>query len=482
MPFLAYDQPVPRSADIAVAGTGFAASFFLHRLLQDLPRDRSVLVFERGSYRDHPTIIDERHHLPEMAQDLYRSLGDEAKPWGFSIGLGGSSNCWVGNTPRMLPADFELASRYGVGRDWPFDYHALEPFYVEAERLMQIAGGGAPAPMSTPYPLPPHGLSDPERRLQEFWPERFFPMPSARASRSIATRPQCCANGVCSICPVDAKFTILNGMAQVYGDPRVTVVTGTAVQALDITAGRAQGFFWRGRGGDGRSQADHLVLAANAIFNAHILLRSGDPHPLTGRRLHEQVGMPGRVYLDGTDSFQGGTLVSGYGTMLYDDPDRRRTRGAALLETNSVGRMRAEPGRWRQVLPIRLVIEDLPNELNLVRLDPQAPEKPIAEFNAISDYARRALETGMADLEHVFRDLPVERIELRRARSENHIQGTTVMGGEPETSVVDQDGLHHVWRDVRLLGSSVFPTGAPANPTLTLSAHALRAAARMEAW
>jgi choline dehydrogenase-like flavoprotein len=258
-------------------------------------------------------------------------------------------------------------------------------------------------------------------------------------------------------------------------------VADTVVQAPDIEPGRARGFPWRRRGAEGGTLANHLVLAANAIFNANLLQRSGDKHPMTGRRLNEQVGLMGRVYLDGIDSFQGSTFGSGYGTMLYHGDLRCRTRGAAMLETNSVGPMRTEPGRWRQVLPIRLVIEDLPDERTLVRLDPADPDSPVAVFNGISTCAERSVENAEADLENVFRELPVDRIEPIRAPTETRIQGTTVTGSDPASSVVDQDGLLHVWRDVRGLGSSVFPTGAPANPTLTLSAHALRAAVRMEA-
>ena len=47
--------------------------------------------------------------------------------------LGGSTLHWLGVCLRMLPEDFELRSRYGVGRDWPLDYDELEPYYREAE-------------------------------------------------------------------------------------------------------------------------------------------------------------------------------------------------------------------------------------------------------------------------------------------------------------------------------------------------------------
>ena len=47
--------------------------------------------------------------------------------------LGGSTLHWLGVCLRMLPEDFELRSRYGVGRDWPLVYADLEPYYRGAE-------------------------------------------------------------------------------------------------------------------------------------------------------------------------------------------------------------------------------------------------------------------------------------------------------------------------------------------------------------
>jgi choline dehydrogenase-like flavoprotein len=53
------------------------------------------------------------------------------------------------------------------------------------------------------------------------------------------------------------------------------------------------------------------------------------------------------------------------------------------------------------------------------------------------------------------------------------------MGRDSETSVVDRDLIHHRVRNLLVLGGSAFPTAAPANPTLTISALSLRAAREM---
>ena len=70
--------------------------------------------------------------------------------------------------------------------------------------------------------------------------------------------------------------------------------------------------------------------------------------------------------------------------------------------------------------------------------------------------------------------LPVEdAIDKHATGTEAHIQGTTPMGDDPATSVVDRHLLHHRVRNLLVLGSSTFPTCPPANPTLTIAALSL---------
>ena len=57
-----------------------------------------------------------------------------------------------------------------------------------------------------------------------------------------------------------------------------------------------------------------------------------------------------------------------------------------------------------------------------------------------------------------------------------HIMGTYRMGEDPKTSVVDSFQRSHDHNNLYLVGSGTFPTGGTANPTLTLSALAMRTA------
>jgi choline dehydrogenase-like flavoprotein len=475
---------MPDTYDVVLVGTGFASSFFLHRFLAASESNVRVLVLEAGVRKSHAQRLTEGPQgrgalLAEAGQRFVNRTPE--KTWVFSIAFGGGSNCWWGNTPRMLPADFQLKTTYGVGADWPFDYWSLEPFYCDAEDLMAISGpeGTTPAPRSRPYPQPPHRMSDPDKRLAAVFGELFGPLPTARARVPTGRRPGCCANAVCRLCPIDAKFTILNELGWLYDDPRVELRYGASVTALETAAGRVDRVRYAANGTDHEVLGGLVVLGANAMFNAHILLMSGLGEGGVGTGLVEQVSRTAEVYLDGLENFQGSTSHTGHGYMFYDG-DHRRTRGAILVETSNAPQLRHERGKWRHFLAAKFICEDLRQDRNHVRISQDDPRKPEATFAGHSDYAVRALDAVESCAETLVASLPVERIVVGRAsRSEAHIQGTTVMGLDPRSSVVDDGCVHHRLRNLLVLGSGTFPTAAPANPTLTIAALSLRAAAML---
>jgi choline dehydrogenase-like flavoprotein len=55
------------------------------------------------------------------------------------------------------------------------------------------------------------------------------------------------------------------------------------------------------------------------------------------------------------------------------------------------------------------------------------------------------------------------------------------MGNDPKGSVVDRDLRSYDHPNLFILGSAVFPTGATANPTLTIAALSLRSAESVKA-
>jgi choline dehydrogenase-like flavoprotein len=130
---------------------------------------------------------------------------------------------------------------------------------------------------------------------------------------------------------------------------------------------------------------------------------------------------------------------------------------------------------------LRFVFEDLPDERNYVRPSAEDPTKPEVFYETHSEYAQRGIDSLAEALPKLLASLPVEKIHVndRVEPTQFHIQGTTLMGDDAEKSIVDRNLVHHRVRNLLVLGSSVFPTGAPANPTLTIAALSLWAADRL---
>jgi len=465
--------------DAIIVGTGFASSFFLYRLLSGLDDSARVVVLEAGRRHAHAWQLSHPRALEKIAADSFINRTPE-KPWIVQRAFGGGSNCWWACTPRLLPNDFRLRSSYGVAVDWPIDYEQLEPFYGEAEWLMDVAGPSddTPFPRSRPYPQPPHRMSDPDKLLKQAYPDTFFAQPTARPSRAVpGKRPGCCNSGVCQLCPIDSKFTIENSFGEIYRDPRVRLETDAVVQQVDVQAGMATGVRFLRDGKEHSVRGDLVALGASAIFNPHILLRSGLAHRELGRGLHEQTSLKANVLLDGVDNFQGGSSITGHGYMLYDGPERKE-RPAILIETWNVPRLRDERGKWRQLLKLMCIIEQYPQRRNRVEVAAEDPTRPAVIHHGPGpeiDKAREALER---ELPRIMAKLPVEDVILSSEfkQTEAHCLGTVVMGNDPETSIVDRHLVHHRVRNLLVLGGSAFPTSSPANPTLTLSALSLWAA------
>jgi choline dehydrogenase-like flavoprotein len=470
------------SADVVIVGTGPAGAFFLSRLMSNPSFTGSVLVLERGERISHREQVNGRRK--EMWGEAKATFDNHTpeKPWKFITAFGGSSNCWVGNVPRMLPNDFRLRSRYGVGSDWPISYDELEPYYCEAEQILSAAGPSDDSPFrrSRPYPLGPHELSDVDLALKRRHPNQFFAAPAARPTQRTAKRPQCCGNTPCTLCPIDAKFTVLNELSGLFEGPRVTLLSSSRATRLVRSGGVVRGVeFVDARGKTAVAEARVVALCANAIFNPLLLLESGFEHPELGRGLTEQRSLQFELDLDGLDGMNGGTSFTGHGYMLYDG-DHRRERAAALIETSNVPNVRLDFGKWQQRTIIKFIFEDLRLATNTVTRGPQ-PGKPTVTYRGTSDYTARSVAWVRANYRKALEALPLDKGEpiIRETKTEAHVIGTTPMAEDIRSGPVDRWGRLFEAQNVVVLGSSVFPTAAPANPTLTLASHALFAADRV---
>ncbi|WP_245451893.1 hypothetical protein [Mesorhizobium waimense] len=210
-------------------GSGFGSAFFLHEFVRR--RNARVLVPEWGRHNTHEWQLEHGSNSDIQDEETYSS--NASKPWNYTIGLGGGTNCWFAQTPRFHPNDFRLKSLYGIGLDWPISHDDPEPFYCEAKAVMSILGDpdmAAVMPRSQPFPQPPHRMSAPDRMMKAARPDEHFVMPTARARVATEQRPACCASLRCWLCPADAKFTANNGLMHAFENPDVSVCLGWEVR------------------------------------------------------------------------------------------------------------------------------------------------------------------------------------------------------------------------------------------------------------
>lgn len=471
--------------DLVIIGTGFASSFFLQKYLSKASPTTQVLVLERGYLFPHADRLkiargesSEDKNINVASEHTFVNTNDVAKKWIFTTGFGGSSNCWWGCTPRFLPSDFKMRSLYGIASDWPVTYEELEPYYMEAEEIMSISGPqDTPFPRSKPYPLPPHMFTGVDTILNAKYGNQYISQPTARARKAVKGRNGCCASIACNLCPVNAKFTIENSGMQVYDDPRVEVIYGAQAFSLTLEGNTAKEVHFIKDGKEQIIPGNIIALGANPIFNANILLNSGDTNPLTGKGLGEQLGLQALVYLENMRNTGGSTWVNANGYMLYDGP-HRKDKAACLIEANNAPYIRLEKGKWLNIASYRMIFEDLPFDHNSI-MTTDNKLKPEVKFSGPSDYTMKGIEYMKQKLPGILSVLPVEKIEyLEPFPDEGHILGASRMSSNPHEGVVDKNLIHHNYRNLFVLGSGAFTTYTPSNPTLTLSALSLMAADR----
>jgi choline dehydrogenase-like flavoprotein len=464
--------------DLVVIGSGFGSAFFLHEFSKR--RRARVLLLEWGRHNTHEWQLKHEANSDIKSEETYSS--NSTKPWNYTIGLGGGTNCWYAQTPRFHPNDFRLKSLYGVGLDWPLSYEELEPFYCEAEAIMSISGDpdmDSIMPRSKPFPQPPHRMSTPDRMMKTARPHEHFVMPTARAREATEQRPACCASLRCWLCPADAKFTANNGLMHVFTHPDLSICLDSEVRRFGYAGSSIRSAMFVSGGKEFRVTGDLFVLGANGIQSPAIMLRSDLGGEFVGRGLHESYGWSFEAYLDGVDNFDGSTITTGLNFGLYDGPHRSEHAAALVYFENRWSHgMRPEPGRLRQTLPLVVVTEDLLKPENHVSLDDN--ENAYIFYEGPSDYAVQGMQKASQQLPELLQPLPVQEIFDRgRRETESHVQGTLRMGRDATDSVVDKDMIHHKLRNLVVVGTSTYPSCSGVNPSLTAAALSLRAASRI---
>jgi choline dehydrogenase-like flavoprotein len=548
--------------DVVIVGSGVAGALLAAQLVE---QGHKVLVLEAGPgsltesraelvgrYASRPFKVPESPYLTADAKPLVqtpRSFGDDYFDQGtgavpafksnYERRVGGSTWHWLGNTPRHVPADFALQSRYGVGIDWPIGYLDLEPWYSAAERELGVSGdhdawngllGGfrsAPFPMTKIWPS--FGdqwvidrLSGTTIEGVEVTP---ISTPQARNSAPYQGRPACAGNSSCvPICPIQAKYdaTVHLKLATRHRRNPAELRPHSVVVnlGLDDQGAISEVVYvpWDGH----RREAPvtvagrYVVIAANAIETAKLLLLAASDRMPNG--VANSSGEVGRNLMDhlqgevvcltpepiypfrgppttiGIDGFRDGAFRSQHaafrmsiGNDGWGRSEPPETTLSHLLDRRLFGQELQTSLRDRITRQLRISYstEVLPDADNRVRLSDQKDNfglpRPRIEF-ALRDYNRQAFARAKLVAAQIFAHLGATDIQVVNDDPDaysgaGHIMGTVRMGTDRAHSVVDEHCLAHDHPNLFLVGAGVFPTAGTANPTLTLAAIALRAAA-----
>lgn len=481
-------------ADVCIVGAGPAGLTLARELAV---RHRRIVLLESGGRAPDPeiqalgegTTTGDAYDGPGPTR--HRQAGGTAQAW----------NTWFGDEvgAKYVPLDaVDLEARvWWPLSGWPFDRAHLEPYYARAHTycgLERDAYGGevwesAERPRLS---LAPGSLTT---GVYQFGPGRLFTehhLAEIRRARNV--------------------LLCLNATAvELQRDPGARSVSH--VRATGVT-GRTL-----------RVRAPLFVLAAGGIENARLLLLTG---------LGDESGMVGRCFMEHPRDVscrlvpadprliercglydmhrgEGGVVM---GRLTFTDEARRREELAAMSITLqplpppprwlAAERLRARllgsrprartgwsrgPDRYRRSPAVELLInlEQAPDPDNRITLgsDRDRFDLPRAAIH----WRWRAFDQQHLARIHAVVAAELERHGLGRVEvtagvppdpNAHHHMGTTRMHRDPRQGVVDEHARVHGVANLFVAGSSVFPTGGFANPTLTAVALALRLAEHLD--
>jgi choline dehydrogenase-like flavoprotein len=267
---------------------------------------------------------------------------------------------WEAKTPRMLPEDFEMGSRFGQGEDWPLGYDQIEPHYRQAERELGVSADvedqeylGISFEPGYVYPMHKMPLSYLDKTVAkgidgtkiELGDEQFelkvrsFPqarngvpnpdydggkgfVPVGAVSTSqVEEGGRCQGNINCvPICPVQAKYNAGKTLAKALQTGRVDILAQTVASKLhtDPDNGRVTHIEYKTYGEPhgyttGTVRGRIFVLAANAIENPRLMLASGltSSSGLVGRNLMDHAYLLNWALLPDVAGTMRGTVCTG---------------------------------------------------------------------------------------------------------------------------------------------------------------------------
>jgi choline dehydrogenase-like flavoprotein len=448
--------------------------------------------------------------------------------------LGGRTNHWGRISLRFGPNDFKRRSIDGLGDDWPITYDELKPYYDKLDRFVGIFGSIENLPNEPDgIFLPP-----PKPRCYELLVKQAcdrLAITCIPSRLSILTQPlngrkACHYCGACGRgCTIHANFSspsVLLPPAQRTG--RLRIITNAMAREVTTNAdGLATGISYVNTTDKREYQvrARIVVLAASACESARLLLNSKSSRFPNG--LANESGVVGRYLTDSTGLSVRGHIPKmvnavphnedGVGGMHLYMPwwlDNKKLDFPRGYHIELGGGRRGAPGfgfmgnierfnglggygkglkndyrrYWGSVVSFSGRGEMVANDDCYCEIDPNVVDKfgiPVLRFHwKWSDYeikqAKHMQDTFVQIIDELggrtFEPLPPRERMYGLANGGRiiHEVGTTRMGDDPKSSVVNKNCQAHGVRNLFIADGGPFVSNADKNVTWTILALAMR--------
>lgn len=522
--------------DFLLVGSGVAAATIAKRLLECDP-STSILMLEagdripsrdRGLWWDYVTT----GNLPyDYTYDRDNPDMDETGLGQSSVGnvnfkmrksritaMGGTTMHWGGWSLRMKPEDFKLKELTGQGGDWMMSYDELESYYCQAEELLSVSGGDEEggAPRSQPYGQPAYPWQAADADLKNAFDKSGLVsgrMPLARYRR-------CMTTGTCRYCPVGARFSAQYLVEDLENGnhPNFVLRTGITVTGLDMNGKRhVSGVSYIDRNkanAPGKATARKIIVCAGAFESPKLLLRSkgeahengiGNNNDLVGRYLVSHSFLSIKATKPTNEDKVGSEF--GFPTLMSRTYDTEcwQKEGKIFLFRNQTtpkvswqdemhkGKTRAEmdaKATGEMEVGLSAFYEEFGRHENRITLNKnggtdqfQLPLQTIS-FSRNDDVKTNAHDR-LDKMTEIMKKLEGYKIVNHSAKLEGaagyHASGTCRMGASPKDGVTDKDLRVYGTENLYICSNAVFPSIGAVNPTLTLTAVALRLAEHLGA-
>lgn len=503
------------TSDVCIIGSG-AAGITLAR--EFAGTRTSVIILEGGGPQ-----------AEAASQDIYRSSVVGLKHNGIQDGrarvLGGSTTLWAGQALPLFPLDFEERDWVPYS-GWPIGLSTLAPYYCRAEQVMQLPHV-TNDPETWPFPQIPPPRYDPN--LLETFFSQFTSTPNFiqkyRAELAEAPNIQLITHANAVALEANQQANSLR-QVQVRSfherefsvSARFFIVCVGGIESarlLLLSNSVERDGIGNSRDVVGRFFQDHpgLAVPITALNRSRF------------RQLYDSVRIDGVRYsvkLSASPELQRREKILHMGNEVFypvaeDDPIEAakgvlktiRGRGTSGSLMPNLGRVLQQPHKvfratyryYTQGTPTSVGNsrphlggggEQQPNPISRVILgterDALGMPRAVLDWRLTPNDTRsfdiytRTVDAEWKRLEIATLDL--DKVELKgRENGEhggfgdgNHHMGTTRMGRDRKTSVVDTSCRVHGYDNLYIGSSSVFPTGGFSNPTLTIIALSIRIA------